>query len=556
MFRWVALVVVAWSCLGTVGHAADEGAWEIRGEYVSLKKGDATLVVLRTSDGLIEVPLSAFSEAGRAAIEALAAGDKSPKPAPGDLPKAVAEDLAACTTAAEVIDLCTLLLSDTSLSVAARRAIESRHAEFIGRANRGEVRFGDTWASPEVARQATEKAAEHLREAAEMMRLGNIKLVDEELHKASRADPSGGQADFVMGLSYMLRTRPDYDAAKAAFREVIRRQPANGQAWNNLAVCEAQQRDYQRAVEAFRSAADALANSESVISNLAILITFAADRRSRISSKELDAIRSLYNELNRGRGAAAPVAAAGGPVVLSPAGMPVVAGGLNDLSSLLSPPASSTAAAGADFVGVVVAPDAVLCLLPPERTAGTGGLVVPMADGRNLPAQRVATMPGAPVVLLKCEGLGITPLPLAATPPKHGASVTAIEPVIGGGGPESGAVSAGLPATALASPVSPVDRPRFVIDIGGGVMTTVFGPGTLVIDDAGKLAGLGAQQPLASRTTGSRRLAIPIDAVWKLMTQLDQSIAPKPDKGDSGKLVAAEVASRMQAAIVRVRTAP
>jgi hypothetical protein len=556
MFRWIAIVVLAWSWLGPVGFGAEEGAWEIRGEYVSLKKGNATLVVLRTPDGVIEVPLSAFSAAGRAALEELAARETSPRAAPGDLPTSAAEDIAACTTAVEVIDVCTLALSDARLSVSARRALESQRADFETRATRGEVRFGDTWALPEVARQASEKAAEHLSEAAEMMRLGNVKLVDEELRKASKANPSGVQADFLIGLAYMLRARADYDEAEAAFEEVIRRQPANGPAWNNLAVCKAQRREYPEALKAFRSATDSLENRESVISNLAILITVSADRRSRISSKELDAIRALYHELIKNRGAAGPVSPAGGPVVLSPAGMPVVPGGMTDLFSLLSPSPTSGLAANQDFVGVVVAPGVVLCALPTQVSAGSGGLVVATPDGRSLPAQRIATMPDASVVLLKCEGLGVTPLPLAATPTAAGASVTVIEPVVAAVGPGAGAAIAGVAATVVASPVKLADRPRFLVDFGDGAMATAVSPGTVLLDAAGKLAGLGAQQPLARQTAGSKRLAIPVGAVLKLMKQVDASIGPKADEADNEKMAAAEAASRLQAAVVRVRSAP
>jgi len=86
MLRSLAILAVASACLPVVAPAAESDLWEIQGEYVSLKKGDASVVVLRTSDGLIEIPIKAFGSASRAAIEKLAGPGDAPAAASASLP--------------------------------------------------------------------------------------------------------------------------------------------------------------------------------------------------------------------------------------------------------------------------------------------------------------------------------------------------------------------------------------------------------------------------------------------------------------------------------------
>lgn len=547
MLRFIAVIVATAACPQLVVHAAGEESWEFQGEFVSLGKDKPGMVLIQTSGGLVEIPLAALSSADRAAVEKLAGVSGAPKAASEGLPKALADDLAGCATAVEAVDLCTLAVADPNLAATVREALELLRADLESRANRGEIRFGNAWASPDAVRKASEKAGEHLASAAEMMRLGNVKLVEQELRKASQADPSNGQADFLIGLAFMLGNRPDYDKAEDSFEEVLGRQPANGPAWNNLGVCKSRQRRFTEALEAFRFAGRELASREAAVSNLAVLITFAADRRSRISTRELEDIKTLYQELAKGQGGLA--APAGGPVVLSPVGVPVVAGGMNDLSSLLSPPPATLPPESPELMGLVVAADVVLCSLPKDMTSVRDGLVVVTSDGRNLATRRIATTPDSALFLLKCEGLGLDPLPLAAGAPSPGDSTTIVNPVFGSA--QSGA-EANSAAKVLTATSTSTERPRFVLDVGRAAGNSLAG--AVVLDAAGRLVGLGVVQPPAPRTAGSRRLVVPVDVVWKMIKQLDESITPKGDQSDKEQLASTEAASRCQAAVVRVRT--
>ena len=56
-----------------------------------------------------------------------------------------------------------------------------------------------------------------------MIRLGNLKLTEQELRQASREDPASGQADFLIGLACLFDGSPDYGQAADAFEEVLQR---------------------------------------------------------------------------------------------------------------------------------------------------------------------------------------------------------------------------------------------------------------------------------------------------------------------------------------------
>lgn len=550
MCRRVSAGVLGWVFLSVVGAVADEQSWDIRGEYVSLKEGDAGVVVLRTAGGLLEVPLAALGESSRAAIGKLGRPVRPGVAETGGLPTGTTQDLVACVTAADASDVCSLALADPGVEKSCREALESQRAAFEVRAMRGEVRQKDVWVAAEVAREAARKAAVHLDRAAEMMRVGNGKLVEEELRQASQSDPSSGRADFVTGLAFMLRGRPDYDAAGSSFEEVVRREPGNGPAWNNLAVCNAQMRQYDKAVDAFRIAAEMLADSQAVTANLAILIRLAADRRSRISPKELDGITTLYHEVTKDRAMPAGPAASG-PVVLAPEGGPIAAGGGVDLAAITA--ADTVPLPVAELVGFVVAPDTVACVVPGEVDAVGDSLLVESGDGKSLPAKRVAASPDGAVVLLKCEGLGITPMPLADGLPALAQQVTIVSPAVQPMKVGQPAAGTAITATVLAVPSATAERPRLVVDIRAEGSREAGGPGTSILDATGRLVGFGARQPIARQTAGSKRLAVPVDVIRRLLKQPEAPGAPEIGQAVIGGPAAGDAVARVQAAVVRVR---
>lgn len=543
-------------CLAGQPSPAADRSWELQGEFVALKPGESAVVVFRISGGSqVELPLAAFSESAQAAIRQLAKpGQPAVDTAPGlpsspAVPPALAEDLAVCRRAADAADVCRLALAGPELTGDVRVSVEAMLVEFDERATRGESRLGGGWVGPEVAAQAAEKANGHIAKSLEMIRLGNLKLAEQELRQASQADSASGRADFLMGLAFMMGPKPDFDEAAKAFEEVVRREPANGAAWNNLAVCNVQRRRYPTAVAAFRSAAGVLADAQPVVGNLAIVIRLATDRRNRVSANQLDEVTSLYHGLIQGRGIAAPESI-GGPVVLSPDGSPLAAGGIGELRNLLPP--SGTPAPPRDVTGVVIAPRVVVCSLPGAEFSDNRGLMVVMPDGRNLPARVAAQTPDRTVVLVKCEGLDVAPLPVAARSAAAKDPITVV-PL---------AHASGQPIAAVASPVQAIvlqaatgaERPRFVYEaLRGADQQGPGDPGSVLLDAAGQVTGVGVRQPVARRSAGARRLALPAEAVWKLLGEMDPAIAPATPGGQAEKLSLDEAAARCRAAIVLVR---
>lgn len=534
--------------LGWHAVVAEDRVWEIQGEFISLKAADPNFFVLRTPGGAqIEVPITALTADSRAALVELSRRQAPVKVNAVLPPAALAEDLSFCRTAAECADLCRLALAGPDLTGESRQAVESLLQEFDDRTTRNEARLGDKWVSADVAAQAGEKAAGHLDKSLEMIRLGNFKLAEQELRQASQADPSSGRADFLLGLAFMLSPRPDFDEAAGAFEKVVQREPSNGAAWNNLGVCNMQRRRYPTAVTALRSAAAVLRDQQPVVANLGLIIRVAADRRSRISENQLDEVTSLYHTLLKGRGIVAPDAATA-PMVLSPDGLPLAAGGLGDLRGLVPP--TGMQRPEVEITGAVVAPEMIVCGLPDGDLAVQAGLTVMAPDGRSLAARVVSRSADGSIMLVKCEGLDVQSLPLAAKSPparavlslvavpEAGAPAGHAEPLLGHGTMLTEAVAAG--------------RPRFVYGLDAAEGAEVFRqPGTLILDEVGRVTGLAARQPNHSRSAQGRWLGIPVEVIWKLIQDFDPSIAVAEEAAE--KPEADELTARCRAALVRVR---
>ncbi|MFM7135961.1 MAG: tetratricopeptide repeat protein, partial [Planctomycetota bacterium] len=429
-FRAICRLAACWLLMQPLASAAEQ-IWEIQGEFVSLKAGDPTSVVLRTSSGgQIELPLAAFSANAQAVIRDLSQPGAAPLAVKGvaapaaDLPPALAEDLASCRTAADAADVCHLALANVEVVGDGRAAVETVLADLDARAARGESRLGGKWVGPDVMAEAAGKAAGHFAKSVEMIRLGNLKLAEQELRQASHADPASGRANFLLGLAFMMGTKPDFDEAARDFEEVVRREPDHGAAWNNLGICNVQKRRYPAAVTAFRSASTLLQDPQPVVGNLGLVIRMATDRRSRISENQLDEVSSLYHQLLQAGGVTAPEAITG-PIVLLADGAPL-AGGLGDLRSLI-PPAGIPQAAG-EVAGVVIAPGILACSVSPKLLAGDAGLTVALPDGRSVPAGVAGKSADGSIVLLKCEGLDAAPLPLLPTSPSAGDPVLIVVP--------------------------------------------------------------------------------------------------------------------------------
>ncbi len=530
---------------------AAERGWEVRGEFVAVKPGDPAVVVLKLADArLVELPLGCFTPAQQTEIAALArantaGGDKAAE-APGGAADrdqsatALLSDFEraaeSCRSAVAATDVYRLLLATPGLPADSREAATQKLESWAERAARDEVRLGKEWVTPQRAAAARREAEGHLRQAFQMLRIGNPQVADDEFRKASRSDPASGTADFLLGLAAVLGQRPSPEKAGKYFREAVDREPDHGPALNNLALCEMQSRRFSAAVEAFRAAADHVAEPRVVVANVGRVIGLAADRRNRITPKQLEEFTALYRELVDDRGLQ-PADVAGGLVYLSLAGLPIGAGISGGQQELVSPADGGMVRSVPGYVvaeGMVVVPAAMI--------EGEGRLgVTGDPDGlQEIPAKVVASRHG--VSLVRCDGLDVAPIPLAAASAPAGAPLLVMQP------PRAESPSPAtrlVAATAVTSAAGQASDPRFVYSAAAGRQP----PGGLISDSSGRLVGLAQSTPLTPGVAASLNVAAAVEALWPLLKEA--AATGLADEG-SGPVGREAVAERLAAGTVRV----
>jgi tetratricopeptide (TPR) repeat protein len=486
---------------------AAEPVWELRGKVVAVGAEASRLVELRLPEGLtVRVPLGAFSAASQAAILSSVDGKKpmAKEEAEGSPLASIEESVAQCKTAEDALKALQLCLAGDSGGVPpadAAAAVERWEA----RAQRGEVRLGKEWVSPAVAAEAQEAGAELLKKLATMASLGNLKLMRNDLEKASRADPNSGRADFLLGMAtaFGIGMRPDSDKATKFFAEVVEREPGNGEAWNNLAVCEVRAGRFDDALAHFAKAAACLENPQVVIANVGGMVGYG-----RLSTKQAEAFTALYAQLAPAPSALprAPMPQSG-PALLSPFGQPLT--GQPNFSDLFGTPAAPTERTGG---GTVVAPSMVL--VPADLPFPGGSLMVRSAAEPNVdrPAQLVATSQGLGLALLRCDGLATQPIPLAATVAAVGSEVMVVLPA----GRPRGAAGPGNVVALAALPGSFVYSTNGANDVVGAPL----------VDAGGRVVGLTGATPLFPQPAVPRAFGTPIERIWPFLNDHLRDLKP------------------------------
>ncbi|NBV47449.1 MAG: hypothetical protein EBR86_17880, partial [Planctomycetia bacterium] len=216
---------------------------------------------------------------------------------PGSVPaeiEAIEADALACRTAAEAVQVYKIYLADKNLPVAQRRAAEKRLETWLEYAEEKRRRLGKRWvteAEYEDIEQETERLITH---SFELWRLNDRDLCKAELIRASRLHPESGKADFIMGLIYTLVANNDIKAAEH-FTEVIKREPNNAYAYNNLAVSEVFTRRYGAAARHFKRALEIMPDLQDVCDNLGVAIgAGATTTRFRLPDRNAQEINELY----------------------------------------------------------------------------------------------------------------------------------------------------------------------------------------------------------------------------------------------------------------------
>lgn len=338
--------VVAW--LVSASSPGQDRTWQVTGQFVGLKPGNAGVVVIELPDkSRIELPLAALSEADREAVRSRIDGGRHPVavsgavtvrgpagrvtvPVPESL-KAVETDAIWCRTAVEAAIVYRLYLAGDSLSAEEKGAATARLADWAKRSAEKCVRMGDAWLPPEQRAQGRRSAREQLTHAVEVIRLGNWTLAEDELKKASRLDPDFAPADLVLGLGYFLLkpkvpadSGPNLTKAIDFFAEAVRREPENVNALNDLGLAELFGGKYAGGVSHLIRAAELGVDDQVIADNLGLIIREAASLRPKMPEKMLGELNDCYRDLLR-HPRLKPLGAGAVTTLKSPFGRPIPA---------------------------------------------------------------------------------------------------------------------------------------------------------------------------------------------------------------------------------------
>jgi hypothetical protein len=557
--RWFAWLGV----LAAVAEgSAEERAWEVRAAFVGLKPGDATVAIFQLPDkSRVELPLTALSVGDRDAIRAVVEpADEPPEGQPvakpggaltvrgplgrsvvlavPELLKGVETDAVWCETAADAARVYRLFLAGEVISAAERTAAEQRLAEWEGLAAERKVRQGDAWVTPEQRAEARSRAEDVLEHGIQLLKLGNAKLAEAEIEKASRLDPETGRAEFVLGLAYGLGSAGPARGLDH-FVDAVRRDPEDPWAASNLAVCEFAAGRYPGLPARFREVIEAVPQAQVVADNLGIVIGTGPLGRVKVPDRVLGELNGLYRQVVQHLKLTALDNVAGRrPTLVSPYGAACQPGPASTLPAVLVPP-PEWVAGSRTASGVVVAAGHVLTSrrVLPER--GEVWIEDPTLPGRRLPATEVASLEGAEVALVRCDALVLPPLAVGDRLPDVGGAVAA----------------ASCQGMYLAGEKPEVRRGAVVAaaDLGGACVHSSVVPrglgGGPIVDDTGRLVGLVAATPRTESIGNTRGLGIPIEAIWPLLEEQLADLQPAA----AGAAEAWEaIEPRVAAATVRV----
>lgn len=535
--------VAAWLCAAWSVAQAEE--WRVRGEFFSLAVGKPGVAVLKLEDGSrLEVPITALAEPDRQRIQRAAAAARPPTGGgdAGELP-AVLKDVeavaASCRSAVEASRVYRLFMAGDEVSGDDRTAAARRLAHWASLAAERKVRAGSGWVTPDDAKAAAAEAESLVVQAAEKLRLQNIKLAIDDLQKAVRIDPISGRAAFFLGAL-------SGDPAKAAehYAEAVRRDPADGYALNNLAVCEAVSRK-AAAVTHFRQAAGAVPEAQVVADNVGLIVANAnKNPRWKMPDKVAADYAALYQSLT-GEGGLKPVDLTAKSLrVFGPDGQ---SRALVDAAP--KPQEIATAIAAAirapaarpDVLGVVVSPKHVLAPVGEGVTACTLRVT---GKAEPIPATVQAVLEGTGFSLLTADTTVAEPLAAGASMPAAGTriSFSTVSPR----GPAS------LPPLVVAGTILPGagdDVFAFAAEAAG------TRGGGAIVDASGNLVGLVVPAPLTTPAGWidkfGRGLGLPAAV---LRRALEQRGIPVAAEAAGARLSADDVRERLETSTVIVST--
>jgi len=205
-------------------------------------------------------------------------------------------DAQSCRTAAEAVQVYKIFLANPKVPADVRKAAEKKLAQWLVMEEGKQRRLGKRWVSEEEYESISKKADQMVRHSYQLFKLGNRDLAKKELISASRLNPESGRADFVMGFIYSIVADNDLKAV-VHFSEVVKREPNNAYAYNNLAVSEVFLKRYAAAAKHFRRALEIMPDLQPVADNIAVAIGMDGMVRQRqIPDDQANEFNDLYRK--------------------------------------------------------------------------------------------------------------------------------------------------------------------------------------------------------------------------------------------------------------------
>jgi tetratricopeptide (TPR) repeat protein len=405
-------------------------------------------------------------------------------------------------------------------------------SEWEERAARGEVRIKNQWVLPQVAAQAAHEANVIIRDAHTDVSFNDYKGLMSKLKRASDADPFCGRAEFLKGIASIFFARGEIDAASRCFLEVVAREPNNGAAFNNLAICECILNRFDKARAHFELSRRSFVDEEVFARNVAYVSAQLKARYNKSIATDLEKFQKLQG--------ARPIDAPQAWQFLDPLGLiltPEKPFWFQELCKLEVGPARVVQ------VGFVIATQTLLT--PALGSTAGSAITVRTSDEPPLvlSATVIATSQSLGISLLRCEDLQVDHAPLAERGAAVGDKITTFTARLVGSGEDAPPSTSG---TIVATNIMPGLFAYAAANPPGNA-------GVPLIDASGRVVGLGTSYPRLIRSGTTYAIGQNIDRLWPFLG--DHLPNLKPGKGDE-RSTAKTLAHRIVLVIADRMTAP
>ena len=182
-----------------------------------------------------------------------------------------------CRTALEVLYLHKAFIADATVAESERACARGQLSLWEDRAAKKMIRVGTSWVEGKELASKQERAHRLIEEATKLLEIDQGKLAREKMKEASKADPTGIEADFTLGLGYALLVR-DAKAAMKHFAECVHRQPGHISSLNNLALAEIRRKEYEAAVLNWQTALQLAPASAEIAQNIGRFLDLAQEQ--------------------------------------------------------------------------------------------------------------------------------------------------------------------------------------------------------------------------------------------------------------------------------------